>query len=111
MARAWECVPRATEAFAGHAVEEAGALIWRECVALLPETVAEAAEAVIYTLWRFTSASVAKLAQLVGVTEQAAEAAIERIRGYRIETLSWPPLLFRLEWRLFFQLRSLPARA
>jgi hypothetical protein len=69
------------------------------------------ATALLYAAWRFTSATVAEIAEAFTLTPQRVRVAIMQMRGKRVRESAWEPTLWRLEWRLRWQLAAGPHRA
>jgi REP element-mobilizing transposase RayT len=100
-------------AFAGFALAEVEWEVRAACVRLLPPALVtpdRMRDLVLYTLHRFTSASLGALARALGITLRVARRIVERIRTDRVLKLDGQYLLWSLEWALRWRLQAAPHR-
>jgi REP element-mobilizing transposase RayT len=101
-------------AFAGLSLDETIATISHVCRRMIPTSpaieAARSTDVLAYALWRFTSASVERIAASIGLTvERVADLLIDVRRARRLEA-AWSRMLWVVEWALRWQLRAAPHR-
>jgi REP element-mobilizing transposase RayT len=101
-----ERVPQVTPCFRGLPLQPTLEAIVHAGRDALPIGVETAGEVVCYALWRFSAASAKQIAAALERGSDQVTRAIERIRSQRQKNRSWQAALWRVEWRLRWQLGS-----
>ena len=99
--------------FAGFSLAVVGEQVRTACELVVPTSLAAAdrmRDIVVYALHRFTSATLADLADAVDVGIEIVAEAIERARVGRLVSLAWQRMLWGVEWALRWRLRAAPHR-
>jgi hypothetical protein len=101
--------------FTGVDLDEAIGAISHVCRSIVPSSFGASTErltdVIAYALWRFTSASVERIAEVLEDAAQRIEDLLLDLRRARKLDAAWTRLLWAIEWSLRWQLRAAPHRA